>query len=190
MRHIRAEHGFTLLEILIVSAITATLLAASMMVLPGVIDAAKGSSGSSQLTAVLRLAREQSIAERRNVEIRFVAPGRVEGWRDDVDADGALIGQTLVQEGVLEQGVVYVRFPEVPDTPDGFSSDVTPVTFTGANPWRFTTEGQLVDANGDVVNGTVFLGLPQRPDTARAVSLFGPTAVIREWRWNGAAWEE
>lgn len=190
MRHVMAERGFTLLEVLIVSMVTATLFAASMMVLPGVIEAARGSSGSSQLTAILRLSREQSIAERRNVEIRFVAPNRVEGWRDDLDADGAMVGQTLVQEGVLEQGVIYARFVGVPDTPDGFSAAAAPVVFTGAMPWRFTTEGQLVDANGDVVNGTVFLGIPQRPDTARAVSLFGPTAVIREWRWNGAAWEE
>lgn len=190
MRSRRDEHGFTLLEVLIVAMVAATLLGTALMVLPGVVEAARGSSGSSQLSAVLRMAREQSISERRNVEIRFVAPNRVEAWRDDLDADGVVSGQTLVQEGVLEQGVVYVRFDGVPDTPDAFAAGPGEVSFTGAAPWRFTTEGQLVDANGDVVNGTVFLGLPLRPDTARGVSLFGPTALLREWRWNGAEWIE
>jgi hypothetical protein len=166
----------------------ATLMAAALMVLPGVIQAAKGSSGSSQLVAVLRLAREQSISERRNIEVRFVEPNRVECWRDDVDENGNLTGQTLVQASILEQGVAYERFDGVADTPDAFAPGGNEVTFTGAAPWRFTTEGQVVDANGDVVNGTVFMGLPLRPDTARAISLFGATAIIREWRWDGARW--
>lgn len=190
MPHRGSERGFTLLEVIIVGMVAATIAATSMMVLPGVIEAARGTSGASQLTAALRLAREQSISERRNIEVRFVAPNRLECWRDDVDASGALAGQTLIQSAVLEQGVTYQRFDGVPDTPDGFASGPDPITFTGAAPWRFTTEGLVVDANGDVVNGTLFLGLPLRPDSARAVSLFGPTAAIREWRWNGAAWTE
>ncbi len=190
MRSRENERGFTLLEVLIISMVVATLLAGALAVLPGVVEAARSDSGSSQLTGVLRQAREQSITERRNIEIRFIAPNRVEAWRDDIDADGALDGQTLVQEGVLEQGVIYTRFDGMPDTPDGFASANDTADFTGAAPWRFTTEGQLVDANGDVVNGTVFLGQQFRPETARAVSLFGPTALIREWRWNGAGWIE
>jgi prepilin-type N-terminal cleavage/methylation domain-containing protein len=196
MRSRGREHGFTLLEVLIVAMVAATLLATALMVLPGVVEAARSDSGSSQLGAVLRQAREQSISERRNIEIRFIGPNRVEAWRDDIDANGVVDGQTLVQEAVLEQGVVYGRFDGMPDTPDGFA-DVGAFTaaggaavFTGVGPWRFTTEGQLVDANGDVVNGTVFLGQQFRPDTARAVSLFGPTALIRDWRWNGAGWIE
>ena len=78
----------------------------------------------------------------------------------------------------------------MPDTPDGFAAGAGGIEFTGAEPWSFTSEGTLVDVNGDVVNGTVFLGIPDQPATGRAVTLFGATAYLREWRWNGRGWVE
>lgn len=185
-----SRQGFTLVEVLIVSMTVATLMGLSMMVLPGVLEATKADSGTRQLTGVLRAVREQAITERRNIEIRFIPPNRIEAWRDDVDDNDNPAGQTRVQENTLEQGVEYSRFPGVADTPDGFAVGALPVEFTGVAPWRFTSEGQVVDANGDVVNGSVFLGRPLEPETARAVTLFGPTALLREWRWNGAGWVE
>lgn len=185
-----STRGFTLIEILIVAMVISTLTGMAMIVMPGVIAATKSDSGSVRLTGLLRTAREQSITERRNIEIRFVAPNLLETWRDDVNGDGTPAGQTRIVQTVLEQGVEYVRFDGVADTPDAFGGGVGAVDFTGAGPWRFTTEGQLVDVNGDIVNGTVFVGRPFQRDTARAVTLFGPTALLREWRWNGARWTE
>ena len=46
----------------------------------------------------------------------------------------------------------------------------------------------LVDQNGDPVNGTVLLGRYDDPMSARAVTIFGPTALIRQWRWGGSRW--
>ncbi|MGV3516940.1 pilus assembly FimT family protein [Luteitalea sp.] len=182
--------GFTLIEVLITVTIVGVLLSMSLLVLPGAIAAAKADSGSSQLSALLRTAREQAVTERRNVEVRFLAPDAIEAWREDIDATGAQIGQTLVQQVFIGERMELRRFIELPDTPDGFSAGATAVEFTGAAPWSFTSEGTLVDANGDVVNGTVFLGRPFEPLSARAVTLFGPTALLREWQWNGRAWTE
>ena len=182
--------GFTLIEVLITVTIVGVLLSMSLLVLPGAIAAAKADSGRSQLSALLRTAREQAVTERRNVEVRFVPPDAVEAWREDIDANGAQIGQTLVQQVFIGERMELRRFIELPDTPDGFSAGATAVEFTGAAPWSFTSEGTLVDANGDVVNGTVFLGRPFEPLSARAVTLFGPTALLREWQWNGRAWTE
>ncbi len=185
-----SSSGFTLIEVLITGTIISVLLAISALVLPGVLTAAKADSGSSQLASLLRTAREQAVTERRNVEIRFIAPDRAEAWREDIDDNGAQTGLTLVQEVFIGERMELSRFPELPDTPDGFGPGVLPVAFTGAAPWSFTSEGTLVDANGDVVNGTLFLGQPFTPLTARAVTLFGPTALLREWQWNGQAWTE
>lgn len=182
--------GFTLIEVLITGTIISVLLAIGALVLPGVLTAAKADSGSSQLATLLRTAREQAITERRNVEIRFIGPDRAEAWREDIDDNGVQTGVTLVQEVFIGERMELRRFPELPDTPDGFGPGADPVAFTGAAPWCFTSEGTLVDANGDVVNGTVFLGQPFAPLTARAVTLFGPTALLREWQWNGQAWTE
>jgi len=186
----RDARGITLVEVLVTVGIIGVLAGASMLVMPSVVAMTKADSGATQLLTVLRTAREQAITERRNIELRFIAPDRVECWRIDVDGNGTAVGQTLVQAMTIGERMEFRRFPGLPDTPDAFSAGPTPIEFTGAAPWRFTTEGSLVDANGDVVNGSVFLGQERDPSTARAITLFGPTAVLREWSWNGRAWAE
>ena len=192
---LRNTSGFTLLEVLIVVTIVSALLAMTALVVPGVIALAKADSGSSQLMAALRTAREQAVTERRNVTIAFVAPNRLEVRRDDLGVNGAgdiiVTGQTLVGTTILEQGMEFVRFvPDVPDTPDGFAPIGDAIEFTGGQPWQFTSEGTLVSQSGDVVNGSVFVGRPNEPLTSRALTLFGATALLREWKWNGATWTE
>ena len=54
---------------------------------------------------------------------------------------------------------------------------------------RFTSDGSLIDSSGDVLNGTVFLGVRQRSrHSERAITIFGATGLIRIWKWNGTAW--
>ena len=77
----------------------------------------------------------------------------------------------------------------MPDTPDAFGND-TATTFAGATTVAFTSEGEFVDEGGDPVNGSVFIGREAEPLTMRAVTIFGSTALIREWRWNGAQWND
>jgi hypothetical protein len=57
-------------------------------------------------------------------------------------------------------------------------------------PVMFTSDGSLVDNNGDVVNGTIFVGVPSQPQTARAVTVFGVTGLTRTWKWRGNKWME
>ncbi len=52
----------------------------------------------------------------------------------------------------------------------------------------FTADGTLTDQSGNSVNGTVFLGQAGTPMTARALTVFGPTATLRSYRWNGSSW--
>jgi prepilin-type N-terminal cleavage/methylation domain-containing protein len=187
----RAVAGITLIELLVVLAIIGTLLAAAMLVLPSAITFAKADSGSTQAVSALRTCREQAITERRNVEIAFDGPNRVVCNRREIDGTGTPTGAlTEVQSLLIGERMEFLRFPGIQDTPDGFAAAGGAVDFTGGAPWSFTSEGTLVDVNGDVVNGTVFLGQPQMPQTARAVTLFGATAFLREWRWNGRAWTE
>lgn len=187
----RASDGVTLLELLVMVAIIGTLAGVAALVLPSVVTLARADSGASEAMSLLRTCREQAITERRNVEIAFVGVQRIECRRREINADGTPNGTlTLVQQVRLGQRIRFQRFAGLPDTPDGFAAGADPVSFTGTGPWSFTSEGSLVDVNGDIVNGTVFLGEPSVPATARAVTLFGATAFLHEWRWGGARWME
>jgi hypothetical protein len=56
----------------------------------------------------------------------------------------------------------------------------------------FRVEGTFTDGNAnlDPISGTVYLGINNEPRTARAVTIFGPTAMIRGYRWDGRQWVE
>ena len=39
-------------------------------------------------------------------------------------------------------------------------------------------------------NGTIYVGMPNEIDTARAVTVFGMTGLTRAWKWRGRKWME
>jgi hypothetical protein len=55
---------------------------------------------------------------------------------------------------------------------------------------KFTTNGSLIDGGNTLVNGTVFLGIPGRASTARAITILGATGRVREYHWDGTQWQE
>jgi hypothetical protein len=55
---------------------------------------------------------------------------------------------------------------------------------------KFTPSGTFIDAGNTLVNGTIFLGTPGNPMTARAVTILGATGRIRQYHWNGTTWQE
>lgn len=191
----RAREGFTLIEVLMVMLTIGTLAAMSMMLMPAMVTGAKADGGSAQVISLLSSCREQSITQRRNMQVAFIDPDRLQCLRRELVVDAAGVATesgalTLVEEAIFEQGISYQRYPAInpPDTPEGFSPGVLSREFTGAAPWWFTPEGTFVDANGDVTNGTVFVGQAQRPETARAITVFGATALMQVWMWDGANW--
>ena len=52
----------------------------------------------------------------------------------------------------------------------------------------FTSDGSFIDSAGDVSNGTILLGVQGQTMTARAVTVFGATGLLRSWRWRGSKW--
>jgi hypothetical protein len=96
---------------------------------------------------------------------------------------------TPVQDFSLDNGQVFVKFGPVPDTPDAFGA-ATYASFTGTEPVMFTSDGSLLDSNGDITNGSIFVGFAGQKETARAVTIFGVTGLTRAWKWRGTKWME
>lgn len=180
------SRGYSVVELIFVCALAVILAGMAMLIGPGALARARTEGAASSLLAVLRTAREQAIAMRRNVRIELTAPDRVRVMRVEVPGPDL----TVLQDFRIEQGGQFVRFAGVPDTPDLFSNGANAADFGNATALNFTSEGTFVDQTGDELNGTIFLGVPGQPATAQAVSLFGPTAYVRAWRWDGGRWVE
>ncbi len=182
----RSDRGFTLVEMMMVVAILATVAGMAMLVSPNFVRHAKAESGIEQALGILRGAREIAITERRNIEVRFIGADAIQIARQELPLGS---GTTVLRTVQLENGMQFRLVPGLPDTPDlfGYGS----ATAFGTTPTRmFTSEGTLVDANGDVLNGSLFLAVPNDRSSARAITIFGMTGLMHAWRWNGNGWVE
>ena len=78
-------------------------------------------------------------------------------------------------------------FGGVPDSPDTFGNS-SPVDFGGEDPLMFLSDGSLIDDQGNPIHGSLFLGIQDHPETARAVTILGATGRVRGYRWTGQEW--
>ena len=176
------ESGFSLLEIMMVVGLMGILAAMASIVGPSFVHHAKAEAGIEQVLEVLRVGRETAISQRRNVEVRFVGNNGIQLARQDIPA-----GTTVLSTVLLENRVQFLLVAGVPDTPDAFGN-ATATAFGPTGNRLFTSEGTFVDNNGDVLNGSIFLAIPGQANSSRAVTVFGTTALLRAWHWNGSRW--
>lgn len=190
-----SERGFSLIELMVVVGIMATVAAVTMMVTPLMLNTARADSGIAKAMDALRGARELAISQRRNVEIRFIGVTAIQIVRLEIDPDGsgplAAPSPTVIRTVELENRMQVRLESGIGDTPDAFSPNPdTAIEFSLAGPWMFTSEGSFVNGGGDVTNGTIFLSIPGQKDSSRAISVLGTTALLRSWRWDGRQWVE
>jgi hypothetical protein len=134
---------------------------------------------------IIRNGRDLAVSSRRNVELRFINNNVIQLVRQEIPGPAVTVLRTIELEGGME----FRREAGIPDTPDLFGGGA-PIGF-GPSPRRmFTSEGSFVDVNGDILNGTLFLAVPWDRSSARAISIFGATALIRSWFWDGTRWQE
>jgi prepilin-type N-terminal cleavage/methylation domain-containing protein len=171
---VAADKGFSLVEVLIVVCLVAIVGAMAVPVAADFINDRKSDSAVVATMTAIKAARDRAIAERRNIQLDFPSNSRIVLSRVEVPSGVT----TQVSHFTLENGQIFVKFGSVPDTPDQFGA-ATAQTFSGTPPVMFTSDGSLIDSAGDVVNGSIFVGLPSQPLTARAVTIFGVTGRRR-----------
>lgn len=186
-RNAHSASGFSIIEVLFALGIAGVLAALAMPVTSQYVKWAKADSSAEATLRVITGARDRAIAERRNIELTFVMPNIVRLERENIDSNGNTTSKTTELEVMLDNGQQFVKFTGVTDTPDAFGN-ASAITFGGTAPYMFATDGTLVDSSGDPINGTIFTGTPNQKETARAVTIFGASGLIRSWKWRGSSW--
>jgi Tfp pilus assembly protein FimT len=181
------EEGMTLIELMTVATIAVVLLAAATVVSSQVIDRRRADSSTSTLVNALETARSRAIAERRNFHLAFQTTPYHAMNVQRINLPGNT--PETVAHVPLDNGLEFLRFAGIPDTPDAFGG-ASAIAF-GTSPRRmFSPAATFVDQPENVLNGTIFIGRRHEPLTARAVTIFGVTGLIRVWQWTGREWVE
>jgi len=185
-----SQQGFSLLEILVAVAIISVVLVMAMLNYGSILPNYKANSAMDQVLSQMRSARERAISHRREVQLQFIGTNQLqmsELWT---------LGTPPVERPVsFEGGAQFIVFSSVPDLPAPYNfGNSAPIYFGGLSGgppiMKFSTTGAFIDGGNSLVNGTVFLGIPGKPSTARAISILGATGRVREYHWDGTQWQE
>ncbi len=185
-----SQRGFSLLEILIAVAIISVILGMALLNYGSILPNYKANSAMDQLLYQLRSARERAISHRRAVLVQFVGTNQLtitEIWPIGVAPPPSTV--------TFEGGAQYLVFNGIPDIPAPYNfGNTAPIYFGGVSGgppiMEFSTTGAFTNGANAFVDGTVFLGIPGRPSTARAISVLGATGRVREYHWDGTQWQE
>lgn len=181
--------GYSLLESSVVVAAMGVLVAIGVINTAASTQSAKSDGAMSLIISKLRLARTLAVTERRYVTVSFDTNAQ------QLNFQVIAVGQEPihpVQTVTLPAGAQFVLEPGVPDTPENFGNN-SAVYFgdnaDGSTVMQFTPTGTFVDGDNNVLNGTVFLGVPGNAGTARAVTIMGGGGNIQRFTWNGTQWQ-
>lgn len=180
---VRRADGFTLLELLLAVSLGTLLAGFSVVGMQETLLEIRANAAARQIRTQLLTAREQALTERRAVEVQFIEPNEIRLVR--IGLDGT---QQQLNHVTLEGGGRFMLVPEVPDTPEAWGN-ATAIEFDNADRTLFLSDGTFADAAGAPLSGTVFLGIPGRVTSARAVTIFGATGRVTAFRWTGSVWE-
>ena len=183
------ERGFSVVEMLIVVAIIFIVSAMALIALNPTRQQAQADAAMVQVASQLRKAREIAIEQRRDVLVSF-----------DTTNNSITLTQLNLPAGTTDLGTIPIQAPAVfmitpgmPDTADGFGN-LAPIYFNGISGgpvgMAFQSDGTFVDGAGNLVNGTVYVGIPGVLVSARAVTILGATGKIRMYKGNGTGWQQ
>jgi Tfp pilus assembly protein FimT len=182
---LRRADGMTLIELILVIGILTVTLGFAMGVTSYAVKQQRADGAHTAAVAAIELARTRAVSERRDYQLLFTLPNHMQVYRVEVPSGTT----TLIYDTYLENGQRFYKFSSIGvDTPDHFGG--TAEINLGSTTARFTSDGSMIDASGDVLNGTVYIASPPDVASARAITIFGATGLVHAWKWNGSQWLE
>ena len=184
---IKDIRGFSLIEILLVTALVVIVGGVSMMIIGPALEARNVEMAVRTVSTQMSRARQFSVDARRRTRVTFTTPGTI-----TVDQ------QAPVSQGGAWTQVSTVELPgdmeleidgSVSTGPEGFATSQV-ADFSGASQIFFLPDGSAVTSAGILSNGVVYVAQPSKVETTRAVTLFGSTGRIKRYKYiTGTGWE-
>ena len=184
--------GFSMIEMCVVVAIAMVIAGIAIVQAQPALQQIRANAAKDLVQGTLRRGREMAISDRRSVKVEFLVnpPANPKGSYVRLTRLGGGVGpDTVIVLIPIPGSVIYTTFPGEPDTPDGFGNG-GPIYFGGVNNGPaagmiYQSDGTFAAATGVPINGTVFMGIPGQPTTARAVSILGTTGRVRSYHISG-----
>ena len=209
---VRNSRGFSLLEMMIVIAISLTIAGITAIAYVPVINSQHVTEAYNTTLTTLRRAHDQAQNDMRIYLVQFSTPGTITVTQTNpaggnvgcvIPATGSVLLTATLPSDVsfqVESGVPTSAITP-PTTPDGFGTAAYAIdldTYIASNPGYtyicFNPNGTATDSAGNFSNGVVYLGRNNDEYSARAVTLWGATGRIRGWRLYpsgaAAAWSQ
>jgi len=199
---LRNQQGFSMIETLIVVGIISVLTAITLFQSFGTTESYEANSALDTVIGQLRTARQIAISQRRPVQVT-ITPVSTDhnlpsvSYTTDVTAGSGVANENAlgVQPSaatVLPRQTQFMLETNVPDTPMAFgmcSAICIGGVSGGPGTLYFSPTGQFSQDTAGVIplNGTIFIGIPSRPDTARAVTILGSTGRVRPYTFEVTA---
>lgn len=196
----RRSAGFSLTEMVVVSAIILMITSGSYLSLQPALKAQHVITAYNQTLMTMRRARDQAAADMRVYVVTFTQPGTVTVTQNS-PAGPVLITTVLPQDVTFHLEPGLPNSPTVaPTTPDGFGTAANAIDFDqgvglgGATSIYFQPDGTAVDINGNINNGIVYMARVGDLKSSRAITLWGTTGRLRGWRLQpnggGVIWRQ
>lgn len=184
--------GFSMIEMCVVLAISLVIASIAVIQIQPALQQVRADTAKDLVMTSLRQARETAISDRRDVQVEFLTnpaanpPGN---YVRLTRIGGPCCANTVISFVAIPGNVVFTNFVGEPDTPDAFGNNA-PVFFAGvangpASGMMYQSDGTFVSGTGTPINGSVFMGIPNLPGTARAVTVLGATGRIRAYHISG-----
>jgi prepilin-type N-terminal cleavage/methylation domain-containing protein len=185
--------GFSMIEMLVVIAISMVIAAIAIIQARPALMQINANNAKDEVQGALRQARETAISDRRDVQVEFLTnpPANPPGsYVRLTRLGGFCCANTVILMMPISNSVSYTTFAGEPDSPDGFGNGgaIYFAGVAGGPPagMMYQSDGTFTAVGtGIPINGTVFLGVPNQPTTARAITILGATGRVRSYHISG-----
>ena len=183
----RGDHGFSLVELLIVVAIVLVICSASLMAINSVLKSSRADYALQIALGQIRQVHQRAIDERRVYRLTFSTPGNIR--TDRMDFSGGVWTPSFIDSINLPTDMQFTVVSGTPTTttPNGFGSasnaiDLSVNNTSGTTQMLFQADGRVLDSVNRVANGIVYLARPADLASSRAVTIFGSTGRVKGWK--------